>query len=256
MDDEQRLIEISGGNIEQAIQTGLRELGKEREEVEIEILDEGSSGLLGIGKREAVVRLSVVSEESAELEPTSRFFEEEMSDSTKTPVKEVPEESPAERLADADEEHLLVDRIETLLSKMAIEAEINTRTTEPDELTGETRTVVDIHGDDMGILIGPRGETLNALQYLTRLMIGHQTRQRPTFIIDVEGYRTRREQALARLAERMANKVISRNKPISLEPMPPNERRIIHITLRDDQRVYTESSGEGKHRKVRIYPSS
>jgi len=78
---------------------------------------------------------------------------------------------------------------------------------------------------------------------------------RPTFILDVEGYRTRREQALARLADRMASKVVKRGQPMTLEPMPPNERRIIHITLRDDERVHTESFGDGRQRKVRIYPS-
>jgi len=105
------------------------------------------------------------------------------------------------------------------------------------------------------MLIGTRGETLNALQHVTRLMTGHTMHQRPTFILDVQGYRSRREQALARLAERMANKVIDRGRPMTLEPMPPNERRIIHITLRDDDRVYTESFGDGRQRKVRIYPS-
>ena len=105
------------------------------------------------------------------------------------------------------------------------------------------------------MLIGTRGETLNALQHVARLMTGHAMRQRPKFILDIEGYRTRREQALARLADRMAGKVVQREQPMTLEPMPPNERRIIHITLRDDERVYTESIGEGRQRKVRIFPS-
>ena len=139
---------------------------------------------------------------------------------------------------------------------MQIQASITTRQTEPDDLTGERRWVIDIRGDDLGILIGPRGETLNSLQYLSRLMVGHALRKRPKFIIDVEGYRERRELALARLAERMATKTIQRGRPVSLEPMPPNERRIIHITLREDDRVYTESAGEGDRRRVRIYPKN
>jgi spoIIIJ-associated protein len=85
------------------------------------------------------------------------------------------------------------------------------------------------------------------------LMAGHTMRRRPSFIIDVEGYRERREQALARLAERMADKALRRGQPLTLEPMPPNERRIIHITLRDNDQVYTESVGIGRERKVRIY---
>ncbi|MDX1614937.1 MAG: R3H domain-containing nucleic acid-binding protein, partial [Candidatus Promineifilaceae bacterium] len=114
--------------------------------------------------------------------------------------------------------------------------------------------IVKVHGDDMGALIGPRGETLNALQYIARLMTGHVSHRLPSFIVDVEGYRARREQALARLAERMAAKALKRGQPVTLEPMPANERRIIHITLRDDERVHTESSGEGPKRRVRIFP--
>jgi spoIIIJ-associated protein len=89
---------------------------------------------------------------------------------------------------------------------------------------------------------------------LARLMVGNQLQKRASFVVDVEGYRKRRQQALARLAERMAKKVISRRRPVSLEPMPPHERRIIHMTLRDNDEVYTQSSGEGKRRKVRILP--
>jgi spoIIIJ-associated protein len=111
-----------------------------------------------------------------------------------------------------------------------------------------------VSGDDLGVLIGPRGETLDALQYVARLMVAHRLHRRTHFLVDVEGYRERREQALARLAERMADKVRQRHEPISLEPMPPYERRIIHMTLRNAPGVYTESTGEGDRRKVRIYP--
>jgi spoIIIJ-associated protein len=136
---------------------------------------------------------------------------------------------------------------------MQIDSTIDLRQSEPDDLTGERRWIVDIAGEDMGVLIGPRGETLNSLQYVARLMTGHQILRRPSFIVDIEGYRARREQALARLAERMADKVVNRGHSMSLEPMPPNERRIIHITLREDDRVYTESIGEGRRRKVKIF---
>jgi spoIIIJ-associated protein len=135
-----------------------------------------------------------------------------------------------------------------------MDVETSTRLTEPDDLTGQQRWIIDISGQDLGVLIGPRGETLNALQYVARLMTGHTLHRRPLFIIDVEGYRTRREQALARLAERMADKAVKQGRPVSLEPMPPNERRIIHITLKDNDDVFTESAGEGNRRKVRIFP--
>ena len=145
--------------------------------------------------------------------------------------------------------------VTSLLDKMGIEASMTVSQTEPDDLTGEVRSVIDVRGKDMGVLIGPRGETLNALQYVARLMTGHKLRQRTTFIVDVEGYRERREQSLASLAKRMADKAVRGGRPMTLEPMPPNERRIIHLTLRPDERVYTESTGEGRRRKVRIYPN-
>jgi spoIIIJ-associated protein len=137
---------------------------------------------------------------------------------------------------------------------MHISAEITTSLTDPDDVTGKRINVIEIHGDDLSTLIGPRGETLNALQYITRLMVGHSLQTRANFVIDVEGYRQRREQALARLADRMARKVAKQKRPMSLEPMPPHERRIIHMTLRNDKYVYTESTGEGTRRKVRIIP--
>ncbi|MFZ1398312.1 MAG: RNA-binding cell elongation regulator Jag/EloR, partial [Candidatus Promineifilaceae bacterium] len=156
--------------------------------------------------------------------------------------------------ADAEEKKMAEEVIATLLNKLGVDAQIDTSTSEPDDLTGRKVNVIDIEGEDLGVLIGPRGETLNAMQYLTRLMVGNQLQRRASFVVDVEGYRKRRQQALARLAERMAKKVVARRRPVSLEPMPPHERRIIHMTLRDNEEVYTQSSGEGNRRKVRILP--
>lgn len=155
-----------------------------------------------------------------------------------------------------DETEVVPDLVRELLDKMGIEATVTTSQTELDDLTDKRLTVVEINGDDLGALIGPRGETLNSIQYVTRLMAGHQMRRRADFVIDVQGYRQRREQALSRMAERMAKKVAARHSPMTLEPMPPNERRIIHMTLRDDAEVYTQSTGEGKRRKVRILPKA
>jgi spoIIIJ-associated protein len=151
-----------------------------------------------------------------------------------------------------EEGEVALEIVNSLLSKMQVDAETMLNESEPDDLTGERRWVIDVEGNDLGVLIGPRGETLNALQYISRLMTGHKIHQRPYFIVDIEGYRSRREQALARLAERMAKKAISRGKALSLEPMPPNERRIIHMTLRDHDKVFTQSRGEGSRRQVRI----
>ena len=116
--------------------------------------------------------------------------------------------------------------------------------------------VINIEGDDLGILIGRRAETLAAIQYLTRLMVNHKTHRWINLVVDVEGYKARREDQLVKLAERMADRAATTGKSVTLEAMPARERRIIHITLRDHPKVYTESAGEGEHRKVTIIPKS
>ena len=251
----EQVYEATGVDVEEAVNLGLTELGLGRDQVEIEVLDEGSGGFLGIGGRSARVRLTarddsavLASDESLEI-PAPDLEESAIA---------VPESEDYELVEPIDdglaERNVAVEIVGTLISKMGIEAEITTYLTKPENESELQRWVVDIRGEDLGILIGPRGETLNSLQFISRLMAGHELRRRATYIIDVEGYRERREKALARLAERMADKVIRRGHPLTLEPMPPNDRRIIHITLQEHAKVYTESTGEGKYRKVRIYP--
>jgi spoIIIJ-associated protein len=252
---KEQVYEATGVDVEEAVNLGLTELGLGRDQVEIEVLDEGSGGFLGIGGRNARVRLTAKDDstvlsidESLELPPSD--LEE-----SEAAVAEAEDHESAEPIeVGPAEDEVAVDIVGTLISKMGIEAEITTYLTEPEDESELQRWVVDIRGEDLGILIGPRGETLNSLQFISRLMAGHELRRRATYIIDVEGYRERREKALARLAERMADKVIRRGHPLTLEPMPPNDRRIIHITLQEHAKVYTESTGEGKYRKVRIYP--
>lgn len=264
MSVDEQILEIRGEDVEQAIQDGLSQLNLSREEVSIEVLDEGSSGFLGIGGRNARVRLTVSGTAqiaAASVAETPVVEDTPVSDGV--PASLEPDGDERFKMATEIQEELEVDDqqeaevaqkiVSDLLRMMKVEAIIDRHQTEPDDLTGERRWVIDISGEDMGVLIGPRGETLNSLQYITRLMAGHTMRRRTSFIIDVEGYRARREQALARLAERMADKALRRGQPLTLEPMPPNERRIIHITLRDNDQVYTESVGVGRQRKVRIY---
>lgn len=250
---DERDIEVRGASVDEAIDKGLAELGVARNDVIVDVVDEGGAGFLGIGGRDAIVRLKVLGQPK---------FEEKTPEPT--PTTEAPAEpvekredgpaGPAVIEADPVEAETALEIITTLLDKMKVEASVTMTETEPDDLTGQVRSVVDIRGQDMGVLIGPRGETLNALQYVARLMTGHKLRQRTTFIVDVEGYRARRETALASLANRMAEKAVRAGRPMTLEPMPPNERRIIHLTLRQDARVHTESTGEGQRRKVRIFP--
>lgn len=262
-----REIQARGSDVEKAIQAGLQKLGVSRTEVIIEVVDEGSRGLLGIGSRDAVVRLTAL---SAPPPPPPPPAPKPVPQQTAVPTpKPAPKPAPKKEIAvpapangreaeitdaDPEEKEMALKMIATLLAKMDVEAELAVSVSDPDDLTGRRVNVIDIEGDDLGVLIGPRGETLNAIQYLTRLMVGNQLQKRASFVVDVEGYRRRRQQALARLAERMAKKVVTRRSPVSLEPMPPHERRIIHMTLRDNDEVYTQSSGEGNRRKVRILP--
>ena len=148
------------------------------------------------------------------------------------------------------------DVLETLLSLMGITASVMPS----DEFSVEDKggdassIALDIEGEDLGILIGRRGQTLASLQYIVRLIVGYQKQMRLPIIIDVEGYKRRRYEALRALAWRMAEEVKTRRTPFALEPMSAFERRIIHLALADDAGVVTESTGVGESRKVVILP--
>jgi spoIIIJ-associated protein len=154
-----------------------------------------------------------------------------------------------------DEEPAVTTARETvaeLLEKMKVRARVSARFGEPDDLRSKAPVLVDIHGNDLSILIGRQAETLNALQYITNLIVGKELGKTFPVIIDVEGYRKRRENQLRQLARRMAEQAVKTGRRQVLEPMPANERRIIHIELRDHPEVETESMGEEPRRKVTI----
>ena len=138
---------------------------------------------------------------------------------------------------------------------MGVRADVSIRDAEtPGDGLGLVKAVLDIEGEDLGLLIGRRGETLASMQYLLNLMMSRQFGERMSFTVDVEGYRRRRERQLNTLARRMADQVKRTKRPLTLEPMPPNERRIIHMALAEDRYVTTASTGEGDGRKVSINP--
>lgn len=270
-------IESRGATVDAAVSVGLQRLGVERDRVKVIIIDEGSRGLLGIGSREAIVRLIVAPVEVAPKAPASPAPQPS---APPAPVRETPKpkptpppvERPQARAAqpadegDEDdttssseenletEQQAAIEIITELLDKMHVQGQVSGHVTEPDDLTGQRVNIIEIKGDDLGVLIGPRGETLDSLQFLSRLMVAHRLHRRSNFVVDIEGFRQRREQALTRLAQRMAEKARQRGEPIGLEPMSAYERRIIHMTLRNSTDVYTESAGEGKQRRVRIIP--
>lgn len=264
--------------MEAAVAAGLLRLGLRKDQVSVTVIDEGSRGLLGIGSREAVVRINPLPTGSARPAAATEPPARPAAPVTPPPAPAQPVVTPPsaavppapspvgveamEKEADeADgpvdleqEQETAVAIIQELLDKMLVTAQVSGHVTEPDDLTGQRVNVIEIAGEDLGVLIGPRGETLDSLQFISRLMASHKLHRRVNFVVDVEGFRRRREQALARLAERMADKARQRNQPITLEPMSAYERRIIHMTLRGAPDVYTESTGEGKQRRVRIYP--
>lgn len=264
-------IESRGVTVDAAVNAGLERLGVGRDRVRIIVIDEGSRGLLGIGSREAIVRLIVTPVEEAPKPPVTPAPVRETPKPTPPPAKPIerPQAHAAQPADDEDEDdassssseesldaeqQVAIEVITELLDKMHVNGQVSGYVTEPDDLTGQRVNIIEIKGDDLGVLIGPRGETLDSLQFLSRLMVAHRLHRRSNFVVDIEGFRQRREQALTRLAERMAEKARQRGEPIGLEPMSAYERRIIHMTLRNSADVYTESAGEGKQRRVRIIP--
>jgi spoIIIJ-associated protein len=239
--------EVIAPTVEEAIHNGLEELGLPADAVEIEVLDEGSRGIFGLGTRLARVRLSVK--------------EANLAEPSKTPTAEFPAESEepptspvAVTLKDDIALHVARETVSELLERMNIKAKVSAHLGEVDEHDNSMAILVDISGDDLSVLIGKRSETLNALQYISRLIVNKELGRSVTLVLDVEGFRFRREKQLRTLAQRMADQAMKTGRRQLLEPMPANERRIIHMELRNHPGVLTESQGEEPHRKVTILP--
>ncbi len=234
---EENLV-FSGEDVEEAVAIGLAALGLTREQVEVEVLDEGSRGILGIGARPATVRLTP----------------------TPTPERESPAPVAVEpSVEEKAEEPNPADVARTVLSELLERlgfptAEVRIRRAEPAADEEEGPLVLDVSGAGVDALIGRRGETLAALQRIVRLIVGRQLAYQANLVVDVDGFKRRRERNLRRLAERMAEKAVKNGQTVALEPMPPYERRIVHLALRDRSDVRTESVGAGRRRRVTIIP--
>jgi spoIIIJ-associated protein len=149
---------------------------------------------------------------------------------------------------------LAADMLNNVVRLMGFDARVEAQWRDADDITEERHLLLSVHGRDVSALIGRRGETLENLQYLLRLMVNQRMHRWLNIIVDVEEYRSKRVDHLTHLAQRMADQVASTGRSFALEPMPPNERRIVHLALRDDTRIFTESTGEGERRKVNIFP--
>lgn len=247
-------VEVSAKNVDEAIDEALEELGLKRQQVEIEILTAGKPGLFGIGGEQARVRVTALEE------GTARPMAEPEQEGTARPMAEPEVEGaePAEiEIKDiaSPEVDLASDHLSQLLAFMEIDGEVSVRTPEtPGDGLGRASAVLDVNGDDLGLLIGRRGTTLAALQYMINLMVSRKMSSRVLISLDIEHYRRRREDSLTGLAQRMADRVRKSGRSLTLEPMPAGERRIVHLALAEDSAVTTGSVGEGDGRKVVIYP--
>ncbi len=207
---------MTGKSVEEAIELALKELDAKREEVEVEILSRGKPGFLGIGSEPARVRVKVLS-------------------------------------SSGNAASLALDVVNKILSGAGVQVLTTLRSAHDPDTGGP---IIDITGEDSGLLIGRRGETLRAIQYLVNLMVRRNLDNDSPMrvMLDVERYRERRYNSLHDMALRVAEKVASTGKPISLEPMPAADRRIIHLALSNHPRVSTLSAGMGENRKVTITP--
>ena len=267
---ERTTLEIIAPTVEEAIAQGLAQLGLTADRVSVEVLDSGNKGLFGLGKPQVRVRLTVVPEggfSTPEPEPVAQPRKEKKEEKrsepklqpSSPPISRAPEKAaPVAIEADSQPEHdETLDHTEAVVSKMLhlldLEAQVSAHygATERD---GRRNIHVDIRGKDLSVLIGRRSETLSAFQYIASLIVGKETQQFVQLIVDVEGYRDRREKQLIQMAKRVADQVVKSGRRQTLEPMPSSERRVIHIALRDHPEVTTESTGEEPYRKVMILP--
>ncbi|MCD5405809.1 MAG: protein jag [Desulfotomaculum sp.] len=201
-------LEVSGRTVEDALRSALLRLGVSREEVDYEVIDEGSKGLFGIfGARTAKIRVVV-------------------------------KQNPVDKLVKFLKEV-------TIAMGLLIDVEVSVK---------EGTISANIKGENLGVLIGRRGETLDALQYLSNLVVNKNSEAKQKIILDIEGYRNRRKNTLQKLALRLADKVRKQGKSIVLEPMNAQERRVIHTTLQSRDDIYTFSEGEEPYRKIVIAP--
>lgn len=213
---EPKSLEISARTVDEAVEIALKELNLNREQVKVEIVREGKKGLWGLGTESARVRV--------------------------TPQLEGP-----------NLEGVAVEVCHQVLRLMGVKAQV-TATEPPRTVTAPV--ALDIRTDDSGILIGRRGETLAALQFIINLIAGRRLHGEAGVSLDVEGYRHRHYESLQNMALRVAERVAATGRPVALEPMPARERRVIHLALAERADVTTQSVGEGDARRVEIRPKT
>ena len=274
---------VTGSSVEDAVKRALLQLNVTLDEIDVDVISSGSRGVLGMGREDARVRVRVRSQPYTEEEDAETGAEEPEAEADAPPAAEqrevevAPEEAPPEeapvtvaeetREAESSEpsppptrrprgellesgeelENEAEELLESLLDRMGFMSDF--------DLVSEDPLAYNIVGDeDFGRLIGRQGETLRAFGYLVNLMLGRRLGRPCRVIVDVNGYRQHRADQLAELAETLADEVRATQEPITLDAMPANERRLVHVALADDEDVRTYSIGEGDERRVVISP--
>ncbi|HQN05347.1 MAG TPA: RNA-binding cell elongation regulator Jag/EloR [Anaerolineaceae bacterium] len=239
MSPEKTTLEVIAQTVEEAVSRGLEQLGLPEEAVEVEVLDQGAKGLFGLGNRQARVRLVV--------RPIS------LGEKTTAAAPEAVS-TPSQASGEDNDYPLELARhvVEELITRMKVNAKVESSWVEQHNGSPEPMVLVDVHGEDLSILIGRRSEVLNSLQYIASLIVSKELGKWVPLMIDIQGYRTRRERQLRQLAQRMAEQAVHSGRRQVLEPMSASERRIIHLELRDHPDVVTESVGDEPNRKVTI----
>ena len=254
-------IEISAKNVEEALTQAMIKLGTTSDKMGYEVISEGRSGFFGIGSKPAVIKAwikedAISQELKSFMEPSVKTSEPKVKDvkeakaEPKKPEVKVKKEdtAAAEKKADVKVASTPEEFITQVCNAMGLEVSVDSR-------FDEAENVLDINmiGDDMGILIGKRGQTLDSLQYLTGLVANKNKEEYISVKLDTENYRERRKETLESLAKNIAYKVKRTRRSVTLEPMNPYERRIIHSTLQNDKFVATRSEGEEPYRHVVVY---
>lgn len=259
-----------GTDVEEAVKLALIDLKLERDEVEVTVLEEPSKGFFGIGSKLAKVRVepkkkvveeTAVSEMKPEIKEEQPSTIEETAESDKAleqrktekrkkdrkkkeKKKTIIPREPEENMVEV-EDHPALSFLKELTEKMGLNLDITAK-------TGSSSVYLNIKGKDSGTVIGKRGQTLDAIQYLTSLVVNKENEKYIRVVVDAENYRAKREKTLEQLANRLAEKVVKTKKSVRLEPMNPYERKVIHATLQSNPNVTTKSEGEEPYRRVII----
>ncbi|MDU2931578.1 MAG: RNA-binding cell elongation regulator Jag/EloR [Veillonella sp.] len=238
-------IDVSAKTIEDAIAKGVAQLAAEGQElVETKVLEQPSNGFLGIGRKPAVVRLFFTSVAKTATQEEVAHVEEQS-----VAVASKPVEKPSKKELSKEDQQEIAEKGKQFLDDMFTQMGL---TVVIEKMMTKDKITFQVHGEDLGILIGKHGQTLDAIQYLTNLVAHKDVSGHCHIVVDVENYRSRREETLVNLAKRLASKVKRNRQKVSLEPMNAFERKIIHTALQGDKNVVTNSEGDEPFRHVVI----